>query len=169
MTWLLALTLTLGQISPVFAGGNIQSRGKFGLGVHLGYPGNGLSLNYFLTKTTAIQGDLSLWSLDGNWLGVGMRADFLWYPVRIARWGWGDLIWYWGPGANAHFVSLTGKGNKDDKASLGAELPVAIGLQFKEAPIDLNLEVVPVLNILDNKGLALGFGIAGALNARWYF
>ena len=164
-----ALALTLGLSSPAQAGSNIQSKGEFGLGVALGYPGNGLSMNYFLSDKTSIQADVTLWVPGGNWFGVGMRADFLWYPVRIAGWDWADLIWYWGPGVNFHYFNWSGPGSSAGYAAIGVELPVAIGFQFKKVPVDLNLEAVPILNILGNGGVAVGFGIAGVLNARYYF
>ncbi len=164
-----ALLLTLSLPGLAEAGNNIQSQGKFGLGVALGYPGNGLSMNYFVMDETAVQVDVSFWAPGGNWFGVGLRADFLWYPIKIHGWDWGDLTWYWGPGINFHYFNWTGSGKGSGYASVGAELPVAIGLQFKEVPIDLNLEAVPILNILGNGGVDIGFGIAGVLNARYYF
>ena len=169
MLSILSLVLLVGLSAPAEAANNVQSKGNFGLGVALGYPGNGLSMNYFLTKETAIQGDISLWTPGGKWFGVGLRADFLWYPVKIAGWDWGDLTWYWGPGINFHYFNWTGPGSAAGYAAVGVELPIAIGLQFEKVPIDVNLEAVPVLNILGNGGVSIGFGIAGVLNARYYF
>ena len=151
-----------------YAGSNIQSAGNFGLGLHVGYPGNGLSANYFLTQKTSLQADLSLW-FGGDWLGVGGRLDFLWWPTTLASWQFADLAWFWGPGVNVFSYSWKGSGSHDAYVGVGVELPIGIGFQFKKVPIDLNLEAVPVLVVVGEHGTGVVFGIAGGLNARWYF
>ena len=91
------------------AGPNIQSSGKLGLGVALGYPHNGISFNTFLGKSMSLQIDGTIRSRH-DWLGIGVRADLLFWMPQIASLGWADVAWYWGPGGNVHWFSWQGKG-----------------------------------------------------------
>ena len=164
----LAVVTVLFVAPAVEAGSNIQSAGKFGLGVQVGYPFEGVSMNWFMSKNTSLQIGVALW-LNDHWTGIGGRLDYLWWMPKLATWSWADLGWYWGPGVNLFYWSWDGKGPNDGYIGVGAELPVGIGLQFAKAPIDLNLEAVPVLRVLGSDGIDIGFHIGGVLNARYYF
>ncbi len=142
--------------------------GSFGAGIQLGYPGNGLSFNYFISQSASIQVN-PLIRIGDNWTGLGGRVDLLWWQKPITRFDFADLMWYFGPGVNAFLFSWSGKGDNDGYFGLGAELPVGIGLRFTGAPVDLNLEGVPILSILGNGGVNIDFDIAGLLNVRYYF
>ncbi len=156
------MVLGLGASAEAKPGGN------FGAGVQLGFPGNGLSFNYFMGNAASIQVDATLW-LNGDWTGLGARVDLLWWQTPLAKLSFADLVWYFGPGVNVFSFSWGGKESKDAYIGLGAEFPVGIGFQFTGAPIDLNLEAVPILHILGSNGTNVDFGIAGVLNARYYF
>lgn len=164
----MALVTIAWSASPALAGDNIQSPGKFGIGVELGFPGNGISMNWFMTQGTSLQIDFSIW-LKSDWTGFGGRVDYLFWPGNIASWGWSDLVWYVGPGGNVFFFDWDGPGENDSYVRVGAELPIGIGFQFKGAPVDLTVEAVPILQILGNDGVDFDFDIAGVLNCRYYF
>lgn len=162
-----AMTVVMFMVTAASAE-NPHRSGNFGAGLVLGYPDMGASLNYFMSNGTSLQIDPVLVlrdnagnDKDNGSKGVGGRVDLLFWPSTIHSWRTVDLDWFFGPGAN---VYVTGNG-----FALGAELPVGIGLAFKKAPIDLNLEGVPVLRLIDSDGVDLRFGIGGALNARYYF
>ncbi len=148
----------------------VASSDTFGIGVQLGWPGNGLSMNYFLTPSTSLQVDVSLW-LDGDWSGLGARVDFLFWQDALASGSVCDLVWYFGPGGNIFSFNWQGKHkeNHDSYLGLGVEFPVGLGVRFVGAPIDINLEAVPILHIVGSNGTSAEFGIAGVLNARYYF
>jgi len=165
---LLALALTLAAPVAASARSFDSHAGRFGLGVELGYPSNGITTNTFLARDWSLQIVGTIWTRH-DWLGLGARVDALWWMPALARVGWGDLVWYWGPGGNVFWYDWKGKGDVDGYVHLGAELPVGIGLRFSKVPIDLMLEVVPVFRVLGHGGLDFDFGIAGALHARWYF
>lgn len=165
----LALVVVLGGAGSAFAKSGVGG-GSFGAGVQLGFPGNGLSFNYFSGSSVSIQVDATLWLKD-NWTGLGARVDLLWWQTPLARMNGADLLWYFGPGANLFSFSWSGDGPHDDDSyvGLGVEFPVGIGFRFTGVPIDLNLEGVPILRILGSDGTDIGFDIAGVLNARYYF
>ena len=137
----------------------------FGIGLVVGYPDVGLSINFFLSRATSIQIDPLIhfhhdYGNDNGHGAIGGRVDLLFWMPTLASWPAADLGWYWGPGANL------GIGLGDNGFfGLGAELPVGIGLRFHGAPIDLNIEAVPVLHLIQD----VDFGIGAALDARYYF
>lgn len=164
---LMAITVLLAA-GVATAGPNIQSAGKFGIGVQAGYPVEGISANWFMTDNTSLQIGAALW-FNGDWTGIGGRVDYLWWMPRLSRWDWGDLGWYWGPGVDVVSMRWDGPGKGDGFVGVGAELAVGIGLQFARVPIDVNLEAVPGMWILGNDGVKLDFHIGSVLSARYYF
>jgi hypothetical protein len=132
---------------------------RFGIGLVVGYPDIGLSINYFFTSSVSLQIDPTLHLGDNN-NAIGGRVDLLFWMPRLASWQVAELHWFFGPGANL------GLGLGDNGAfALGVEFPVGIGLRFNSVPIDLNLEGVPRLYLIDD----VAFRFGGALNARYYF
>lgn len=137
---------------------------NFGIGLVLGYPHLGLSINYFMTSSVSLQIDPALHVYhhyhNNDNLGIGCRVDLLFWMPTLASWTFADLRFYLGPGVNL------GMGFGDhNNLGLGVEFPVGIGFQFNKVPIDLNIEAVPVIYLIDD----VYFGIGGALNARYYF
>lgn len=160
--------MTVLTLAPEALAASKVGSGSFGAGVQLGYPGNGLSFNYFMASDVSIQVDATIWLKD-KWTGLGVRVDLLWWQAPLARWSGADLLWYFGPGAHIFMWDWKGDGKGDNYLGLGVEFPVGIGFRFSKVPIDLNLEAVPVLSIIGNNGTDVDFGIAGVLNARYYF
>lgn len=132
---------------------------RFGLGLVVGYPDLGVSINYFFTSSVSLQIDPTLHLGDHN-DAIGGRVDLLFWMPKLASWEAAQLLWFVGPGANLGL----GLGNNGGFA-LGVEVPIGIGLRFNSVPIDLNLEAVPRLYLIENTA----FRIGGALNARYYF
>ncbi len=163
-----AVAILLSVAPGAYAGPNVQSPGKFGIGLAVGYPHEGVSINWFMSQNTSLQIDATIWLRD-NWKGFGGRGDLLWWMPKLAKADFGDLGWYWGPGVNVFSFTYDGPGEADGYVGVGAELAVGIGLQFAKLPIDLNLEAVPVLHILGSEGVHIDFDILGVLNARYYF
>jgi hypothetical protein len=165
---ILPLLFTLGLFLAGPAQAEGVGKGAFGAGIQTGFPGNGFSFNWFLAEQTSLQVDATLWLRD-DWTGLGARVDYLWWMPELKRWPYVALLWYWGPGGNLFSWSYSGKGSADGYLGLGAELPVGLGLRFTKVPIDVNLEAVPVLQILGSGGTDVDLAIAGVLNARYYF
>ena len=142
--------------------------GDVGVGLELGYPANGITVNTYLGRELSLQIDGTVWTRH-DWLGVGARVDLLWWMPRLVDLGWGDLVWMWGPGANVFWYDWKGPGKVDGYMHLGLELPVGLGLRFGKVPMDVTLEAVPVFRVVGPDGLDFDFGLGGALNVRWYF
>ncbi len=166
---LLALPVTLALLLPATAraAGGPHSAGKFGAGLVVGYPGVGLSFNYFMTSKMSLQIDPTFYFRDnsrhggGGEGGIGSRLDLLYWPSTLVSWPFANLDWLIGPGLNIY----VGNGG----FALGAEVPLGISLAFKGAPVDVSLELVPVLRLVDSGGADIRLGLGAALSARYYF
>ncbi len=164
----LAVLTTLVAAPLGVAASEIQTPGRFGAGVQLGYPLEGITMNWFMTDNTSLQFGLALW-LREEWGAIGGRIDYLWWMPKLSKWDWGKLGWYWGPGVDLFPWSWGGSGKNDNFGGLGAEVAVGIGLQFNNVPIDVNIEAVPVLWIAGRHGVDLVLHIGSVLGARYYF
>jgi len=161
------MAVLLSATAPAAAQDDI-SAGSFGVGLQLGYPGNGLSFNYFTTEAHSVQAGLSVWSHSDS-ASIATRADYLFWQAPIASPEFADVLWYFGPGASLFLSSLDRKGKDKDELGVGFEFPVGIGFRFVKVPIDLNLEAVPIFGFLGNDAFNIGLAIAGVLDARYYF
>ncbi|OGQ79169.1 MAG: hypothetical protein A2289_03200 [Deltaproteobacteria bacterium RIFOXYA12_FULL_58_15] len=155
----LALVGALIALPTSATAGEIGGSERFGIGLVVGYPDVGLSINYFFTSSVSLQIDPTFYLGDHD-DAIGGRVDLLFWMQKLAAWEVAELLWFWGPGANLGL----GLGNHR-RYAFGIEFPVGIGLRFYRAPIDVNLEAVPRLYLVEDTVLRIG----GALNARYYF
>lgn len=124
--------------------------GRFGLGLILGSP-TGISAKYWLDKTHALDAALGFGDMS-------IHADYLWH-----RWDMlpqpqsGKLATYWGLGAEVK--------DKRKDTEFGVRAVGGIAYNFPRHPVDVFLEVVPVLELSPNAGIGVGAG----LGVRYYF
>ncbi len=131
-----------------------QDKG-FGLGVILGEP-TGVSAKSWISSTTAIDAALA-WSFVDNG-ALHIHADYLIHNFQlISIDGKGKLPVYYGIGARIKF------GNDDTR--LAVRIPVGIDYMFGDAPVDIFLEVVPMLELIPKTK----FQFNAALGARYFF
>ena len=131
-----------------------QDKG-FGLGVILGEP-SGVSAKSWMTSTTAIDAALA-WSFVDNG-ALHIHADYLIHNFQlISIDGKGKLPVYYGIGARIKFG--------DDDTRLAVRIPVGIDYLFGDAPVDIFLEVVPMLELIPKTK----FQFNAALGARYFF
>lgn len=170
MSLVVLLTTIAGAPGAVLAGENVQQTGKTGLGIALGYPANGVSINHFTGQLTSIQANFSFF-LTPDRSGFGGRLDLLWWQSKLMLTEYGDLGWFFGPGGNLWASDRFDDGHPDRglELELAAEFPVGIGFQFSGAPIDLNIEAVPMLQLIHEGGVGIFLAAAAVLNARYYF
>jgi len=127
----------------------------FGLGVILGEP-TGVSAKSWISSTTAIDAALA-WSFVDNG-ALHIHADYLIHNFQLINIeGKGKLPVYYGIGARIKF------GNDDTR--LAVRIPVGIDYLFGDAPVDIFLEVVPMLDLIPKTK----FQFNAALGARYFF
>ncbi|HEX9252617.1 MAG TPA: hypothetical protein VF870_10265 [Ignavibacteriaceae bacterium] len=124
----------------------------FGLGIVLGEP-TGLSAKLYTGSTNAFD-FASAWSFkgDGNLL---VQADYVWHN-SVTRASSGKLMFYYGLGGRVIF---------QDDPLVGARIPVGLDYQFTTAPIDIFIEIVPILDLIPSTDFDLG----GGLGVRFWF
>ena len=125
----------------------------FGLGIILGEP-TGLSAKLWTSSSNAFD-FAAAWSFkgEGNML---LQADYVWHSFRLIHVLSGKLPLYYGIGGR---VILS------DDPLLGVRIPLGLNYQFADAPIDIFLEIVPILDLIP----ATDFDLGGGLGVRFWF
>lgn len=139
----------------------------FGLGFILGEP-TGISFKGWVAADRAIDGAVA-WSLgSGNVFRV--HADYLFhsYPIQVNK---GSLPLYYGPGLrmriwdnNEHWHHGEWH-HEDGNVDLGVRFPVGLAYQFADAPLDVFLEIAPVIGLVPSTY----FDVDGGLGLRYWF
>ena len=159
-TTLLVLSLLLaGEASG-------QSQGKFGAGFIFGEP-TGIAWKYRISQSNAVDGAIGFSPYDR----YRLHMDYLWqsYPFSEPRlsvhYGVGAAVGFGRSGyvvyrgRFAYFVS------DDQDIGFAARVPVGLSYQIPRSPVDLFVEVAPMVIFAPNGGI----GIDGGLGARFYF
>ena len=126
-------------------------QGKFGLGIILGEP-TGISAKVWMSGTTAVDGAIA-WSF-ANGSALHIHADFLLHNIDVIS---KVVPLYYGIGGRIKF--------REDDTRIGVRIPVGIAYDFPSTPIDIFLEIVPLLNLNPNTS----FTMNGAVGGRFYF
>lgn len=143
MVALLLLGTLLSSVGP----------GVFELGIIIGEP-TGISAKLWTGEKTAVDGAIA-WSLgEGN--DMHIHADFLVHDFSLINVSSGQLPLYYGIGGR---VRINGD------ARLGARIPVGLSYLLESLPMDIFLEVVPVLDLVPHTD----FDIDLAIGVRYIF
>jgi Protein of unknown function (DUF3996) len=129
-----------------------QSRG-IGLGIIVGEP-TGISFKYWMSSTTAIDAALAWSFIDEG--AFHIHGDYIFHNMRLISVPEGMLPFYYGIGARIKTANDT---------KFGIRVPLGLAYLFNNAPIDIFLEVVPILDLTPKTD----FAINAALGARYYF
>ena len=134
--------------------GNVSAQDSgFGLGIILGEP-TGISAKLWTGQSTAIDGAVAC-SFGRN-EALHLHVDYLFHYFNLFDIENGKLPLYFGIGGR---VKLT------DDTKVGVRIPVGIDYMFSNAPVDIFLEVVPLLNLVPDTD----FDINAGLGVRFFF
>ena len=125
----------------------------FGAGIILGEP-TGISAKYWTSSKGAFDGAVA-WSFV-NEGAFHIHLDYLLHNFDLISVPEGRLPFYYGIGGRI-------KASKD--ARIGARVPLGLAYIFNNAPVDIFLEVVPLLDLAPKTA----FRINAAIGARYYF
>ncbi|MBF0315713.1 MAG: hypothetical protein HQK50_01865 [Oligoflexia bacterium] len=129
-----------------------ESKNK-GIGLIIGEP-TGISLNYRLSAANAIDGAIAWSFVDDN--KFHLHADYLFSKKDLLNIDKVKLDVYFGGGVRF----------KDEKQSLlGVRIPVGVSYFFKQQPIDIFLELAPILDLIPSSDISFN----AAIGARYYF
>ena len=146
--FLLVFALVLFASLPATA----QPKG-LGLGVIIGEP-TGISFKKWVNKNQAVDGAVA-WSF-GNEDAFHLHLDYLFHNRRLIQIDRNSIPFYYGIGGRFKF---------GDSNTFGIRFPLGLTFFIVEVPIDLFLEVVPVMNLAPETDLDLN----AAIGARYYF
>ena len=132
-----------------------HAQNELGIGVILGEP-TGLSAKKWLSSEHAVDAALA-WSFSND-TRIQVHGDYLYHRVHFfnADEYEGRIPFYFGIGGRAIF------GEND--TTIGARFPFGIGKTLDNAPIELFLEVVPILDLAPDTA----FDLNAAIGARYY-
>jgi hypothetical protein len=157
--FLLAIGISSFHFSSVAA--QAQDRGV-GLGVILGEP-TGVVLKGWITRNQAVDGGLA-WSF-GRRDSLHVHADYLFHEFNLFPVKEGKLPIYFGIGGRFKLGDHRDDYNDDNDNRVGIRVPVGIAYLFKKVPVDIFLEIVPIMDLVPETALNFNAGIG----ARFFF
>ena len=125
----------------------------FGMGIILGEP-TGLSAKLWTSGDNAFD-FAAAWSFkgDGHLL---LQADYVWHFFNLMPVSPGKLPLYIGIGGRVVLA---------DDPRFGIRIPIGIDYLFADAPIDVFLELVPILDLSPETDI----GVGGGIGIRYWF
>lgn len=147
-----SIILWTGLLASVPASGHAQER--TGIGIVVGEP-TGISAKWRLREENAFDA-AAAWSFGGRKDALQLHVDYLRHRYGMFRPDRGKLPWYYGIGGRVVF---------GDKAVLGIRIPLGLAYEFAADPIDLFIEIVPVLDLAPSTD----FHLNGAIGGRFWF
>jgi hypothetical protein len=137
------------QILVIFLGISISvlyAQKNFGIGIIAGDP-TGLSAKLYTGHVNAVD-FAAAWSFKGSG-HLLLQADYVWHS-SLSKTSSGLFALYYGIGGRIIF---------SDDPSVGLRIPIGIDYVFSTAPVDIFLEVVPVLDLIPSTNFYLNGGI----------
>lgn len=128
-----------------------QDRG-LGVGLILGEP-TGLSAKLWLSGGTAVDA-AAAWSFRDSG-ALHIHADYLFHKFDLLDLPEGRLPFY---------VGLGGRIKLETETRIGVRLAVGADYLFESVPLDVFLEIVPLLDLVP----ATEFGFNGAIGVRYF-
>jgi hypothetical protein len=154
---------------------DFQANKKFGLGLELGEP-TGLNGKYFLSESSALDFGIG-WIYRHYYYGDGFHiyADYLWHPISLVSARAFELPFYIGAGLRFwNFNYCDQQVCDNDGSAIGIRLPFGIAFDFNNAPLDIFIQLVPVIDFVngdyyDRYRDRTHFGIDLSVGIRYWF
>lgn len=137
-----------------------ESNHSFGLGIMLGEP-TGLSFKVWNRQTVAWDAGAAWSFVSGKYFQI--HSDVLLHNFNLFKVQTGRMALFYGAGARIKFGSSGADGDSDVVISL--RVPVGISYEFDKTPVELFIEVVPMLDLVPRTDVTM----AGAVGFRYYF
>jgi hypothetical protein len=144
--------LLIGFVLLSVSSGFSQYQG-IGLGIILGEP-TGITAKHWLDRTTAIDAAVAWSFVDGG--AFHIHADYLLHNFNLISVESGKLPFYYGIGGRIKTLS---------DVNLGVRVPLGLSYIFTDVPVDIFLEIVPLLDLIPKTN----FRLNAAIGSRYYF
>ena len=130
-----------------------ESNHNIGLGIILGEP-TGISFKIWNRQTVAFDAGAAWSIVDEKHFQV--HGDLLFHNFGLFRVETGRMALYYGVGARVWFATDT---------IVSLRVPVGLSYEFEKTPVELFLEIVPMLDLIPSTEVGMG----GAVGFRYYF
>jgi hypothetical protein len=151
-------------------GRSFSANKEFGIGLELGSP-TGLTGKYFLSADRAL--DFGLGGIGGysNRSGIHVYLDYLFHPVSLASASSFELPFYIGLGGRFwNFDDRRGDQIVDEASAIGFRVPIGISFDFNNVPLDIFIQIVPVLDFYsDYAAHSVYLDINASIGIRYWF
>ncbi len=155
--------------------GGFQANKTFGLGLEVGAP-TGLNGKYFLSDSGAL--DFGVGLIYSHYYygdGIHLYGDYLWHPTSLVSASAFELPFYIGVGLRYWDFEYCDRGVCGlGGSAIGIRVPVGISFDFNNAPLDIFLQLVPVIDFIsgdyyDRFDDRNHFGIDLSAGIRYWF
>ncbi len=130
-----------------------ESNHNIGVGIILGEP-TGLTFKLWNRQTVAFDAGAAWSFVSGGFFQV--HGDLLFHNFNLFRVDTGRMALYYGVGARVKFA---------DQTLFSLRVPIGISYEFEKTPVELFLEIVPMLDLVP----ATEVQMAGGVGFRYYF
>jgi hypothetical protein len=130
-----------------------ESKHNVGLGIILGEP-TGISFNMWTSQTVSFDAGAAWSFVNGSFFQI--HGDMLFHNFDLFKVDTGKMALFYGFGGRIKFA---------DETTVSLRVPIGISYEFEKTPIELFLEVAPMLNLAP----ATEVDIAGGIGFRYYF
>lgn len=151
---MMRIVLLIGLLLMVCAGSVPAQDDDFGIGIIAGEP-TGISVKNWLTNKTALDFAVA-WSFSGRDDALHLHGDYLVHDFGLIPVDEGQLPVYYGIGGRIKFM---------DDVNVAVRIPLGIDYLFEDAPVDLFLEIVPMLELTPDTD----FELNGGVGVRYFF
>ena len=131
-------------------GGGFQANKTFGLGLEIGEP-TGFNGKYFLSESGALDFGIG-WIYRHYYYddGIHLYLDYLWHPTTLASSPEFALPFYIGVGVRYWDFEYCDEPEPFcyDGSAIGIRVPIGLSFDFNNAPLDIFIQFVPVLDFL---------------------
>jgi len=149
-------------IGLIILTGNVFAEGgSFGLGVIVGEP-TGISAKKWTGNSNALD-FAAAWSLDSETFHFHM--DYLVHNFSLIQVDKGRLPLYYGIGGRIRLAEDNANDNSNNDDFIGIRIPVGLEYLFADAPLDIFLEIVPILDLVPETD----FDFNAAIGVRYFF
>jgi hypothetical protein len=138
----------------LFTGITSAQTDGFGLGIIVGQP-TGLSAKYWLSSNNALDFGLG-YSFEKN-SRMSLHVDYLFHARNLFNTS-ENISLHYGPGGRLRLV-------EDGESRLGVRFDVGLTWVPRNSPVDVFLEIAPLLDIIPETK----FSFNGGIGVRYYF
>jgi hypothetical protein len=155
--------------SGQIGGRRFEANKTFGLGLELGAP-FGLTGKYFLSSDRALDfGIGNIYNYRSRY-GLHIYGDYVFHPVSLISHASFELPLYIGLGFRIWDFEDRGDPVFDDAFAFGFRVPVGVAFDFNNVPLDVFIQLVPVLDFFSGYDEHSAYiDIEASIGIRYWF